>query len=91
MVVRVRSVAIPGCYYGSRSIGSRDPEDTEDPEDPGQETETQDTPETQDMHLGFVVIQRLTVSPNGRCTTCTVTDAKGGLLERVDLDPISNQ
>jgi len=66
MVVRVRSVAIPGCYYGSRSIGSWDPEDTEDP---GQETEAQDTPETQDMHLGFVVIQRLTASPNGRCTT----------------------
>jgi len=51
MVVRVRSVAMPGCYYGSRSIGSWDPED------PGQEAETQN------MHLGFVVIQRLTASP----------------------------
>jgi len=60
MVVRVRSVVMSGCYYGSRSIGGWDPED---PEDPGQETETQN------MHLGFVVIQQLTASPNRRCTT----------------------
>jgi len=60
MVVRVRSVVMSGCYYGSRSIGGWDPEG---PEDPGQETETQN------MHLGFVVIQQLTASPNRRCTT----------------------
>jgi len=33
-----------GCYYGSRSIGGRDPED------PGQEAETQRTPKDDALH-----------------------------------------
>jgi len=35
---------MPGCYYGSRSIGGRDPED------PGQEAETQRTPTDDALH-----------------------------------------
>jgi len=73
MVVRGRSVAMPGCYYGSRSIGGWDPED------PGQEAETQN------MHLGFVVIQRLTASPNGRCTTWDAFNSLSKTVPVLDL------
>jgi len=44
--------------------------------------------ETQDMHLSFVVVQRLTASPNGRCATLDKCKALGKPVPVLDCLPI---